>query len=182
MIRIFELITGIVLFILLIPVMGVISVIGLFETGSPFFVQSRMGKNKVVFHLVKFRTMKRLTADLPTHLVSGDMVTKTGQFLRRTKLDELPQLINVINGTMSLVGPRPCLPTQIELIHERDKRNIFKMKPGITGIAQINNVDMSTPKRLARYDYLLLRKFSLRLYFYCLLATAFGKGQGDALK
>lgn len=182
MIRVFEFVASLIGLVLLSPVILVITIIGFFETGSPFFIQTRVGKNERPFRLVKFRTMKKVTGDLPTHMVSRDMITTTGEFLRRTKLDELPQLINVLFGTMSLVGPRPCLPSQIELIHERKARKVFSIRPGITGIAQINNVDMSEPKRLSRYDAIMVTSMSYSLYFYCLFATVFGKGQGDAIR
>jgi len=182
MIRLFEFFASLIGLILLSPVILIITIIGLFETGSPFFVQHRVGKNKKIFSLVKFRSMKKSTADLPTHLVTASLITKTGKLLRRTKLDELPQLINVFLGSMSLVGPRPCLPSQDELINERDKRHIFSIRPGITGIAQINNVDMSEPKRLSRYDAIYLKQFSYKLYMFCIISTITGKGQGDAIK
>ncbi|MEQ8240960.1 MAG: sugar transferase [Cyclobacteriaceae bacterium] len=182
MIRLFEFFASLIGLLLLSPIILVITIIGLIETGSPFFVQNRVGKNQKVFSLVKFRSMKKSTTDLPTHLVTADLITKTGKFLRRSKLDELPQLINVFLGSMSLVGPRPCLPSQEELIKEREKRNLFSIRPGITGIAQINNVDMSEPKRLSRYDAIYLKHFNFTTYLFCILSTITGKGQGDAIK
>jgi len=182
LIRSIELIGSLSLLIILSPLIFILAIIGFFETKSPFFIQKRVGKNRKIFSLIKFRTMKKNTSDLATHLIAKSAITRTGHFLRKSKLDELPQLINVLIGSMSLVGPRPCLPSQSELIEERDKRDIFTIRPGITGIAQINNVDMSTPKKLALYDETLVRNMSLKLYFYCLFATAFGKGQGDTIK
>lgn len=182
MIRIFEVLVSLLILLALSPLLMLIVVIGFSETGSPIFIQTRVGKNQRPFKLVKFRTMRKTTGDLPTHFVSRNMITKTGSFLRKTKLDELPQFINVLSGSMSLVGPRPCLPTQNELIEERNKRNVFTIKQGITGIAQINNVDMSEPLRLARYDAIMVKNKSLKFYFYCLIATLSGKGQGDAVK
>lgn len=99
-----------------------------------------------------------------------------------SKLDELPQLWNVMKGEMSLVGPRPCLYSQAELIEERKKLNIFEARPGITGLAQINGVDMSTPKLLAETDALMLSKLSVASYFCYLLKTVAGSGQGDVIK
>jgi O-antigen biosynthesis protein WbqP len=182
MIRLFEFFASLIGLLLLSPIILVITIIGLIETGSPFFIQNRVGKNQKVFQLIKFRSMKKSTANLPTHLVTSDLITKTGKFLRRSKLDELPQLINVLLGSMSLVGPRPCLPTQDELIKERDKRNLFSIRPGITGIAQINDVDMSEPKRLSRYDAVYIKNYNLKIYVYCIFATLTGKGQGDVIK
>jgi O-antigen biosynthesis protein WbqP len=181
-IRLFEFLASIIGLLILSPVMLIVTIIGIYETGSPFFVQKRVGKNQKIFRLIKFRSMKKSTANLPTHLVTSDLITKTGKFLRKTKLDELPQLINVLLGSMSLVGPRPGLPIHDELIAERQKRNLFSIRPGITGIAQINNVNMSEPKRLSRYDAIYLKKFSLKLYLFCVFSTLKGKGQGDVAK
>ena len=102
--------------------------------------------------------------------------------MRKSKLDELPQLFNVLLGQMSLVGPRPCLPNQSELIEERGKRGVFRVKPGIGGLAQVNHVDMSTPRKLARYDQLMINHMSVALYFKLLLATAVGRGYGDRVR
>jgi O-antigen biosynthesis protein WbqP len=102
------------------------------------------------------------TAVVPTHLVGAAQITRVGGFLRRTKLDELPQLLNIIRGEMSFVGPRPCLPTQSELIEERRRRGVFAIRPGLTGLAQIQNIDMSNPPRLAEVDasYLATQTFA----------------------
>ena len=165
-----------------LPVILVILVIGYFDTRSPLFFQQRVGKNKKPFTLVKFRTMAPETQSVGTHLVDTSAVTRLGHILRRTKLDELPQLVNVILGDMSLVGPRPCLPNQLELIAERDKRGVYAVRPGITGLAQVNHVDMSTPKKLAIYDSLMIRRLNLKLYFGLILATATGRGRGDRIR
>ncbi|MFT7036922.1 MAG: O-antigen biosynthesis protein WbqP [Cyclobacteriaceae bacterium] len=182
MIRLFEFFASLLGLFLLSPLILIITLVGLFETGSPFFIQKRVGKNQKIFHLVKFRSMKKSTQDLPTHMVNKNLITKTGKFLRKTKLDELPQLINVLLGSMSLVGPRPCLSTQDELIKERHNRNVFSIRPGITGISQINDVNMSEPKRLSRYDALYIKNYNLKTYVYCIFATLTGKGQGDVIK
>ena len=120
------------------PVLLVIYIIGLFDTGSPLFLQERVGRNKKPFTLVKFRTMKVDTASVASHLASSASITKLGGFLRKTKLDELPQLWNVLKGEMSLVGPRPNLFNQNELIAERDALGVYAVRPGITGLAQVN--------------------------------------------
>lgn len=122
------------------------------------------------------------TLSVGTHLINASAVTSLGKFLRRSKLDELPQLINVIRGDMSLVGPRPCLPNQIELVEERDKRQVFSVRPGITGLAQIKNIDMSKPRKLAIYDRLMIRNFRLSNYFCLIIATTVGLGFGDRVK
>jgi len=165
-----------------LPVMLVVYIIGLFDNGSPLFFQQRLGKNQKLFTLVKFRTMTTVTSSVGTHLVDASSITKLGHFLRRTKLDELPQLFNVLLGCMSLVGPRPCLLNQKELVEERAKRGVFGVRPGITGLAQINDVDMSTPRKLARYDQLMIKRMSLKLYSNLMICTALGKGRGDRVR
>lgn len=122
------------------------------SNGPGLFRQERIGKNGAKFVCFKFRTMKFGTSHLPSHEVSNAAVTRLGSFLRRTKLDELPQLFNVLVGEMSLVGPRPCLPNQVELIEARQASGALSVPPGITGLAQIQGVDMSTPNLLARID------------------------------
>ena len=109
-------------------------------------------------------------------------ISKFGKFLRNYNLDELPQLFNVLRGDMSLVGPRPCLPNQHELIQQRDLRGVFKATPGITGLAQINGVDMSSPRKLSMYDRLMIRNLNLKHYLCLILATATGRGAGDRVK
>jgi len=165
-----------------LPVMLLIYFMSIFLGGSPLFFQQRVGKNQKLFTLMKFRTMDCHTDSVGTHLVDSASITRFGQFLRETKLDELPQLFNVLLGSMSLVGPRPCLPNQTELVDERGKRGVFKVRPGITGLAQINEVDMSTPRKLARYDQLMIERMCLKLYVNLTIATAFGKGRGDRVR
>ena len=160
----------------------VVIILSLLDHGSPFFKQIRIGKNQQPFTLVKFRTMAIGTRSVGTHLVDPSSITKLGRFLRKTKLDELPQLFNVLMGQMSLVGPRPCLPNQTELISERSQRDVFEVRPGITGLAQINNVDMSTPRKLARYDQLMIKRLTLILYWKLILSTVLGKGSGDRVR
>ncbi len=159
--------------------MLVLTIIGLFDTGSPIFKQTRVGRNQKPFNLVKFRTMSVNTISVASHLVNSNSITKFGHFLRRTKLDELPQLWNVLVGDMSLVGPRPCLFNQIELIEARQAKSVFDVLPGITGLAQINEIDMSTPELLAEIDEKMILSFSLKSYFYYIIQTVTGKGQGD---
>lgn len=161
------------------PVLLVLVVIGFFDTGSPVFRQERVGRNKKPFTLVKFRTMKKDTASVASHLASASAITPFGHFLRRTKLDELPQLWNVLKGEMSLVGPRPCLFNQDELIAERENRGVLAARPGITGLAQINNIDMSTPRLLAETDQKMLENLTLGAYFKYIFMTVAGKGAGD---
>lgn len=165
-----------------LPVLLTILVLGLFDTGSPIFRQQRVGRYQKPFTLLKFRTMKVDTAHVASHLASKSSITNLGNFLRRTKLDELPQLWNVLKGEMSLVGPRPCLFSQDELIAEREQRGVFDVRPGITGLAQINEIDMSTPELLAETDARMLSTLSNKMYCHYILATLKGAGAGDRVK
>ncbi len=182
MIRFFDFIFSLVGIFILSPLLIILIVLGYLDTGSPFFVQKRMGKNKVPFLLFKFRSMHKDAKSLPTHLIDKSLVTKYGNFLRSSKLDELPQLLNVLMGDMSIVGPRPNLFSQEELIVERTSLDIYKFKPGITGLAQINKIDMSDPHLLANTDAHMLVNFNINSYFKYILLTALGKGFGDRIK
>ena len=148
--------------------------------GSPLFIQTRVGRGRRPFRLYKLRTMEIETPDLPSHEAGTARVTRVGRFLRRTKLDELPQILNVWNGTMSLVGPRPCLPSQADLIMERDKRGLFDIPPGVTGPAQILGIDMSNPERLAATEAAYFECPTLLGDLRILLRTLTGAGRGDA--
>ena len=161
------------------PILVTLYMVGLFDTGSPIFRQKRVGRHQKTFTLMKFRTMSVDTVSVASHLASGASITKFGHFLRRTKLDELPQLWNVLKGEMSLVGPRPCLFNQEELIAEREQRGVLKARPGITGLAQVNDIDMSTPKLLAETDAKMLASLSISAYFKYIFMTVSGKGSGD---
>ncbi len=165
-----------------LPFFALIALIGLFDTGSPLFRQERVGRSMHPFVLVKFRTMKVGTASVASHLVSASSVTGFGSFLRRTKLDELPQLWNVLKGDMSLVGPRPCLFNQAELIRERNAKGVFDVRPGITGLAQLKGVDMSTPERLAKVDAEMINEMGIKTYFCYIILTFLGKGKGDQVR
>lgn len=164
------------------PVLIVIYILGLFDTGSPLFFQQRVGKNKKPFILVKFRTMTVNTTNIASHLAPANSITTLGKFLRKTKLDELPQLWNVLTGDMSLVGPRPSLFNQTELIEAREKLGVLNIRPGITGLAQIQNIDMSTPTLLAEIDKKMMDSIGLKSYFTYIFRTVLGGGQGDAVK
>ncbi len=164
------------------PLLAVLWVIGWFDTRAPLFRQERVGRNQQPFVLVKFRTMRPDTASVATHLADATAVTSFGRFLRRTKLDELPQLWNVLRGEMSLVGPRPCLLNQEELIAERAARGVFDARPGITGLAQVQGIDMSTPELLARTDAEMLASLGLWDYFRYIFLTVLGKGAGDRVR
>lgn len=163
------------------PLLLLIYIVGLFDTGSPLFRQVRVGRERKPFTLVKYRTMKPGTESIASHLADFSAITPLGTFLRRTKIDELPQLWNVLMGDMSLVGPRPCLFNQAELIEERERRGVFEARPGITGFAQVNKIDMSTPKLLAEMDADMLRNLTLFAYFKYIIMTVTGNGAGDGV-
>ena len=182
MIRFLDLVFSLLGLLIGAPVLFVLIIIGLFDTGSPVFRQVRVGRDKKAFTLVKFRTMKMNTASVATHLASSSSITPFGHFLRRTKLDELPQLWNVLKGEMSLVGPRPGLFNQEELTEARDKLGVFSVRPGITGLSQVNKIDMSTPQRLAEFDAKMIAEMSLAHYFKYISQTVVGKGRGDRIK
>ena len=165
-----------------LPVLLLLYIIGLFDTGSPLFFQERVGRNKKPFVLVKFRTMKVNTASVASHLADSTAITPFGSFLRKTKLDELPQLWNVLKGEMSLVGPRPGLFNQEELTAERDKCGVYAVRPGVTGLAQINEIDMSTPELLAKTDLEMIESLTVKDYFRYILMTVVGKGSGDRVR
>ena len=179
--RAFDMVLAIVGMVLLAPVFLVLALLGYLFIGRPVFTQTRVGKNGRLFTLIKFRTMPEDTPDLPTHLVDTQSIPLYGRILRKTRLDETPQLINVILGDMSLVGPRPCLPQQKELLAERASRGVDRVKPGITGLAQICGVDMSSPKRLARYDALMLENLNLARSLTILIFTALRLNPGRRL-
>lgn len=179
LIRSFDITFALIGLIVGLPVLLVLFLIGLADTGSPIFRQSRVGRYQKPFTLVKFRTMKKETAHVASHLASRDAITPFGHFLRRTKLDELPQLWNVLVGDMSLVGPRPCLFNQDELIAEREQRGVFNVRPGITGLAQVQDIDMSMPKLLAETDARMIQSITLGQYFRLIADTLTGKGRGD---
>jgi O-antigen biosynthesis protein WbqP len=164
------------------PVLLVIYIIGLFDTGSPVFKQERVGRNKKPFILVKFRTMSVDTASVASHLASTASITKMGGFLRKTKLDELPQLWNVLKGEMSLVGPRPGLFNQDELTRVREAQGVLDVRPGITGLAQVNDIDMSTPELLANTDAKMISEMNIKNYFKLIFQTVLGAGAGDRVE
>ncbi|MCG9076756.1 sugar transferase [Laribacter hongkongensis] len=182
MLRLLDLIFSFVGLVLGAPVLLIIYLLGLFDTGSPLFCQERVGRDQRPFTLVKFRTMRPDTASVASHLADASAITPLGAFLRRSKLDELPQLWNVFKGNMSLVGPRPCLFNQVELINERAARAVFDVRPGITGLAQVSNIDMSTPKLLAETDARMLQSMDLGSYLKYIFMTVAGKGAGDRVK
>ena len=182
MIRFLDVVLSAIGLVVTLPLMLVLWLFGWWDTRSPLFRQERVGLYQRPFALVKFRTMRPGTASVATHLAEASAVTPFGRFLRRTKLDELPQVWNVLRGEMSLVGPRPCLPNQDELIAERQRRGVFQVRPGITGLAQVNGIDMSDPARLAEVDERMIRTLTLTDYFRYLVLTVTGRGAGDRVR
>lgn len=182
MIRIFDFLFSFLGILFLFPIFIVLLIVGFLDTKTPIFTQERVGKNKQPFKLYKFRSMHVNTQSVATHLASQASVTRWGSFLRKSKLDELPQLFNVLRGDMSLVGPRPNLFNQQELIEERNKRGVYKVVPGITGEAQINKIDMSTPKLLAETDSFMTQNLTFKKYIYYIIVTVLGKGSGDRMR
>jgi len=162
--------------VLMLPIIAFASLLIFFEDGLPiFFKQERLGKNKKIFTIYKIRTMKNNAPQLGTHAVSKSFLLKIGNLIRKIKLDEFPQLINVIIGDINLVGPRPGLVSQEMLLCEREKKNIFKINPGITGLAQILGYDMSNPKKLSEVDLIYMENQSKYVDLMILLGTFFSK-------
>ena len=182
LIRVLDVVIAFSGLIVTLPLTIFILMLGFIDTAAPLFIQTRVGRHQRPFHLVKFRTMKVNTVSVATHLVSPASVTFFGAFLRRTKLDEIPQLWNVLRGEMSLVGPRPCLFSQEELIKQRVLRNVFDVRPGITGLAQVSGIDMSTPILLAETDAKMIQQYSTLAYFRYIIQTIRGSGQGDRIR
>lgn len=171
MLRIIDFILSLFGLIVLSPLLIIIFFINFLVCRSPLLFQERIGLNKKIFILVKFRTMKLGTKNVATHLVDKRNITFFGNLLRSLKLDELPQLWNVLVGDMSIVGPRPCLLNQNDLINERTKKNVFKVRPGITGLAQVKGITMSNPKLLAKKDFQMIKQMSISMYFYYIITT-----------
>lgn len=167
------------LFPLLLPVLLAVR---LESSGPGFFRQVRVGRHRRPFICYKVRTMALGTPEAGTHEVAASAVTRVGRFLRTTKLDELPQLWNVARGEMAFIGPRPCLPSQVELVAARDRLGVFEVLPGITGLGQVRGIDMSDPDRLARCDAEYVGARNLRLDLSILWATFRGAGGGDRVK
>jgi len=182
MIRILDVVLSAVGLVTGSPLLALLWVLGWLENRSPIFQQVRLGRHRQPFTLVKFRTMRRDTDNVPTHMVSASSVTPLGRFLRRTKLDELPQLWNVLLGEMSLVGPRPGLPSQTVLTEARARAGVFEARPGITGLAQLQGIDMSTPEALAEVDARMLSELTAARYLKLIFVTVLGGGGGDRVR
>lgn len=154
------------------------------DPGPAFFTQKRVGKNKVLFELHKFRSMKMCTPrDTPTHLLENpeQYITRVGRFLRKSSLDELPQVWDIFVGKMSIIGPRPALWNQYDLIEERDKYGANDVLPGLTGWAQINGRDELEIPVKAQYDGEYVRNMSFRFDFKCFVGTIFSVLKSDGV-
>jgi len=172
--RAFDLVVAAVLLPLTSPVILLAMLaIRLSSPGPALFSQPRVGQNGALFRCQKLRTMVVGTPSLPSHQAPSNSVTAVGAVLRKFKVDELPQLWNVLKGEMSLVGPRPCLPTQTELIDRRRQLGVLAALPGITGLAQMKGIDMSDPKLCAETDAEYLKAASIGLDIRILVGTIF---------
>ena len=177
--RLFDIAVSASLLLVLWPFLFLVAVaIRIHSPGGAIFAQARIGKHGQPFTCYKLRTMHSGTASLPTHQVKASAVTALGEYLRRFKVDELPQLWNVLVGDMSLVGPRPCLPSQVELIAARKHLGVFEGPPGITGLAQVKGIDMSDPGRLAEIDAQYIRTQAMTTDLKLIWATIRGQGVG----
>lgn len=173
--RIFDFLLSLFALILLSPLFLIIATwIKLNSTGPVFFKQRRIGKNKELFEIYKFRSMRNDTpSDMPTHLLNDpeSFITSSGKFLRKTSLDELPQLINIVKGEMAIIGPRPALWNQYDLIEERDKYGVNDVRPGLSGWAQINGRDELEIPVKAKLDGDYVKNISLIFDLRCIFGT-----------
>ncbi len=170
-----DIILSLVGLVLLSPLLFAIALLIKLDTPGPiFFKQKRIGRYKTYFYIYKFRTMRTDTPkDMPTHLLAypDAYITKLGKFLRKTSLDELPQIINILVGQMSIIGPRPALWNQYDLIAERDKYGANDVRPGLTGWAQINGRDELPIEVKAKYDGEYVQKMSFAFDCKCFFGT-----------
>lgn len=163
--NILDFILSLLALIILLPFFFIFAIIIKLESKGPiFFKQKRIGKDKKEFYIYKFRTMRTDTPkDMPTHLLKDaeSYITKSGKIFRKTSIDELPQIINILKGQMSIIGPRPALWNQYDLIEERDKYNANSIRPGLTGWAQVNGRDELEIPIKAKFDGEYVEKMSL---------------------
>lgn len=183
--RFLDLMLGMIIFVLLLPIFLILMLsIKLDSKGPVFFRQKRVGKNKRYFNILKFRTMRTdAPKDMPTHLLQNPdaFITRTGKFLRKTSLDELPQLINIIRGDMSFIGPRPALWNQFDLIEERDRYDANSIRPGMSGLAQISGRDELPIDTKARLDGEYRKKINLWFDIRCFIGTFFSVLRQDGV-
>ena len=173
MIRFFDICGAVIGIIISVPIAFFVAVKNAQRFGSIFFVQKRIGRNGLLFSMIKFRSMDPNVPIMPSHLLPPDAIDDWGMFLRRKKIDELPQLLNVLTGEMSLVGPRPCLPSQSDLIEARRDSGLLDIRPGLTGPAQIKGIDMSDTDKLIAEELVFVTNFSAIDYVCCIVNTIF---------
>ncbi len=173
--RVLDFLLSLAATILLSPIMLALSIwVKLDSPGPVFFRQKRVGIHKTHFNILKFRTMKSDTPhDVPTHMLKNpdSYITKSGAFLRKTSLDELPQIWNILAGQMSIVGPRPALYNQYDLIEERDKYGANDVRPGLTGLAQVNGRDELEIEEKARLDGEYVKNLTFAMDLRCFFKT-----------
>lgn len=178
------LLSGLGLIVLSPVFLGVVIAIKVDDPGPVFFTQKRIGKNKKFFKLHKFRSMKTSTpCDVPTHMLNNpdQYITKVGRFMRRTSIDELPQVFDILVGNMSIIGPRPALWNQDVLVAERDKYNANDVKPGMTGWAQINGRDELEISEKAKLDGDYVKRISFWFDVKCFIGTIFSVAIGSGV-
>ena len=169
--RILDVLISIIMFPFCLVIILLLSLVTLIlDREPPLFCQTRIGRDKKSFTIFKMRTYSSETPILPTHEICEFPMLRVGKLYRTLKVDEVPQIINVILGDMSLVGPRPCLPTQLELLTLRDKAGIFDLRPGVTGLSQIRGIDMSDPRALVASDKDMIN-LKITTYFWILFST-----------
>ncbi len=174
--KLFDYVSSFMGIIILSPVLIITSILIKAESKGPvIFKQKRPGINNKIFNIYKFRSMRIDTPDLATDKIEATVfITKTGRFIRRTSIDELPQLFNILKGDMSVVGPRPALYNQCELIEKRTNANVHTVKPGITGLAQVMGRDNITDDQKVQYDKFYVENQSFVLDMYILYKTVKG--------
>ena len=181
-VRFFDILFSSVGLLVLLPFILGLFVHSCFSKNQLIFSQVRLGKGRSTFTIFKVRTMAEGTPSIATHNIGNEAVTKIGKVLRRYKIDEIPQLWNVLKGEMSLVGPRPGLPIQHELTQAREKVGVYSVPPGITGLAQLKGIDMSTPDLIAKTDSCMISSMSVFNYFRYIFLTVAGNGRGDRIR
>lgn len=183
--RFFDFVSALLLTIIISPLFLVIMILIKIDSKGPvFFKQNRIGKNKKPFKILKFRTMRVDTPkDMPTHMLKDPdkYITRVGKFLRKTSLDELPQLFNIIAGHMAVVGPRPALWNQYDLIAERDKYHANDIRPGLTGWAQVNGRDELEIEVKAKFDGEYVERMSFAFDLKCIFITLFKVAKSDGV-
>ena len=170
--RFSDIVISLIALILLSPLLIVVSIISLIYQGRPIFIgQERYGRNAKVFKVLKFRTMRKDAPVVASADIKKKYITKWGSILRKTSIDELPQLFNVLKGDMSLVGPRPLIIQEEEIHQLRLKEGIYSVRPGITGLAQINGRDECSNEEKTYYDKKYIEKMSVFFDIKIMLGT-----------